>query len=68
MLRASGKNSRLLHLLLALSISAAIAVPTQAQIPSSYFGMQATSGVVLQPPQWWSNPWPAVPIGSPELK
>jgi len=29
--------------------------------------MQATSGVALQPPQWWSNPWPEVPFESMRL-
>jgi hypothetical protein len=44
-----------------------LAVPVQAQVPAEYFGLQATSGVALQPPQWWSNPWPEVPIGSMRL-
>jgi polysaccharide biosynthesis protein PslG len=65
--QTSGKNSRLPHLLLDIFIMAIIAVSAQAQVPVAYFGMQATSGVALQPPQWWSNPWPAVPIGSLRL-
>jgi hypothetical protein len=44
-----------------------IAVPVQAQVPAEYFGLQATSGVSLQPPQWWSNPWPQVPFKSMRL-
>ncbi len=65
--QTSGKNSRLVHLLLDVFIFTIIAIPAQAQIPVEYFGMQATSGVALQPPKWWSNPWPAVPIGSLRL-
>ena len=39
----------------------------QAQIPAEYFGMQANCGVAIQPPPWWSNPWPEVPFGSIRL-
>ena len=67
MRKTSGKNSRSMYLLLDLFILVIIAVPAQAQVPSTYFGMQATSGVALQPPQWWSNPWPQVPIASLRL-
>jgi len=41
--------------------------PAAAQVPADYFGMHANSGIALQPPQWWSNPWPVVPIGSMRL-
>jgi hypothetical protein len=61
------QNRGLVHLLLDLSILWAIALPAPAQVPSEYFGMQANSGVALQPPQWWSNPWPVIPFGSLRL-
>ncbi len=67
MQNSSPGNPRLGHLLLDLFILFAIALPAQAQIPAEYFGMQATSGVARQPPQWWSSPWPEVPIGSLRL-
>lgn len=38
-----------------------------AQVPIQYFGMQANPGVALQPPQWWSNPWPQVRFQSMRL-
>jgi polysaccharide biosynthesis protein PslG len=54
-------------LVLAITTSIMITVPLQAQVPAEYFGLQATNGIALQPPQWWSNPWPEVPIGSMRL-
>ena len=61
------RNLKLGYLLLDLFILAIIAIPANAQIPVPYFGIQATSGVALQPPHWWSNPWPEVPFQSMRL-
>lgn len=63
----SPRNCRLGHLLLSLLVFGIITTSARAQIPAAYFGMQATSGVALQPPQWWSNPWPVVTFDSLRL-
>lgn len=54
-------------LLTSIFILIEIIAPAMAQVPANYFGMHANSGVALQPPQWWSNSWPLVPIGSMRL-
>ena len=43
------------------------ALSVQAQVPAEYFGLQATTGIVNQPPPAWSDPWPSVPFGSMRL-
>ena len=57
----------LLDLCIFFAIALSVATNSQAQVPAEYFGMQATAGVARQPPEQWSSPWPAVPIGSLRL-
>jgi len=58
---------KLTFVLSAITILIMITLSAQAQVPAEFFGLQANPGVVNQPPQWWSNPWPEVPIGSMRL-
>ncbi len=67
MLKAFLPSHKRLLLLLAVTFVIMIAAPSGAQVPAEYFGLQATSGVALQPPQWWSNPWPQVTFKSMRL-
>ncbi len=68
MSRRSPCNSNHAAALLTFIVFLIEIVPSaNAQVPANYFGMQSNSGVALQPPQWWSNPWPVVPFGSMRL-
>ena len=53
--------------LLLAGVFLVLSTPVCAQISPEFLGMEATKRVAIQPPPWWSYPWPAVSFGSMRL-